>query len=69
MAPRDGAAGGFRWEMLVDDPAIPTRASERGTARWSILAANVNPSDRYVLSLARDAPRTGSRRSTPRSTT
>jgi uncharacterized protein with NAD-binding domain and iron-sulfur cluster len=44
--------GGFRWELLVDarDGATPPAAGEDRFAAqyWS---ANVNPSDRYVLSL------------------
>lgn len=52
-AARDG--GGFRWELLVDPtPAVdpreraPTGPDRFATQFWS---ANVNPSDRYALSL------------------
>lgn len=44
--------GGFRWELLLDS-VDPRRAKPRGPARFhsQYWRANVDPSDRYVLSL------------------
>ncbi len=48
---RDGR-GGFRWDLLVSDGGAPA-AREAGEGRFDtqFWTANVNPSDRYVLSL------------------
>jgi hypothetical protein len=45
-----GTAGGFRWDLLVDPRDGPVVSGEArfGTQFWT---ANVNPSDRYALSL------------------
>ena len=44
---------GFRWDVLVDPGQRATGSSEHGRARFDgqYWRANVNPSDRYVLSL------------------
>jgi uncharacterized protein with NAD-binding domain and iron-sulfur cluster len=47
-ATRDGA---FRWDTLVGDPACSTDSSEQARFAGQYWRANVNPSDRYVLSL------------------
>jgi uncharacterized protein with NAD-binding domain and iron-sulfur cluster len=50
-----GAVGkqGFRWEILVGSSAMPAGASAEGQSRFDAQywRANVNPSDRYALSL------------------
>ncbi|HYO71868.1 MAG TPA: FAD-dependent oxidoreductase [Archangium sp.] len=49
-----GASGGFRWELLLDARESPQAgASTQGEARFSsqYWTANVNPTDRYTLSL------------------
>lgn len=49
------AAGGFRWDLLVDPDEDPetARPLSAGEARFAsqFWTANVNPSDRYVLAL------------------
>lgn len=49
------AAGGFRWDLLVDprEDVAPEKPHETGEARFAsqFWTANVNPTDRYVLSL------------------
>jgi len=53
QAARDSA--GFRWELLVDpteqEPPRATEASDESRLDSQFWTANVNPSDRYVLSL------------------
>lgn len=48
--PKAATARGFRWNLLVSQKGASRRATEQrfDTQYWS---ANVNPSDRYVLSL------------------
>jgi uncharacterized protein with NAD-binding domain and iron-sulfur cluster len=46
--------GGFRWSLLVHEPNVRSRSSARNGERafdTQYWVANVNPSDRYVLSL------------------
>ncbi|WP_163999445.1 NAD(P)-binding protein [Pyxidicoccus caerfyrddinensis] len=47
-----GAAGGFRWDVLMD-PASPAEAGPQGEARFDsqYWTANVSPTERYTLSL------------------
>ncbi len=47
------SSGEFRWDLLVDAAAAPTRRQRaaRGGSPQQYWAANVNPSDRYVLML------------------
>ncbi len=53
QASRDPA--GFRWELLVDstdqEPPLATEAGDESWLDSQFWTANVNPSDRYVLSL------------------
>jgi uncharacterized protein with NAD-binding domain and iron-sulfur cluster len=49
------AAGGFRWDLLVDprEDETETKRRSKGAARFAaqFWTANVNPSDRYALAL------------------
>ncbi|HLW70468.1 MAG TPA: NAD(P)-binding protein [Candidatus Binataceae bacterium] len=47
------ASGGFRWELLIDAAETAAGSGKHGAARFTsqFWTANVNPSDRYVLSL------------------
>jgi uncharacterized protein with NAD-binding domain and iron-sulfur cluster len=49
--PKARVAGGFKWDALLEPPAI--KKKRRGEARFDgqYWRANVDPSDRYVLSL------------------
>jgi uncharacterized protein with NAD-binding domain and iron-sulfur cluster len=51
--PRAARPEGFRWEILIDSSATAKAASAEGQARFDgqYWRANVNPSDRYALSL------------------
>lgn len=46
-----GAGGGFRWPLLATDDATASRHTGRRRFDAQFWTANVNPSDRYVLSL------------------